>query len=223
MNFVDCSGVPGAGKSSLCYPLWSDRSVGWDGLLPPAHWQPFLDEITQLCRYVHDHPSFPAVTRMNTRSAKKMSTVYRMVDERVFIQTGWLQRITGFGWRLKDLGRDVNLIRPAVRLMPVSVGVAFLELDDATAFARNEARRLVPETAHEDRSYQVPLMRPAIEIAKEVLHERGVPVVSIDVQHQSVDAARAELVAFADHEPHHCETGGSGREGPFCASPPWWI
>lgn len=222
MNWVDVSGVPGAGKSTISYPLWGDKSVGWDGLNPPAHWQPFLDEITKLCTYVRDHPSFTAVLRMNARSARKMSTVYRMDDHRVFIQTGWLQRITGFGWRLKDLGRDVNLIRPAVRLMPVSVGVAFLELDEATAFARNRARRNVAETAHEDRSYQFPLMLPAIKIAKEVLHERGVRVMEIDVQHQSIDAARSELVAFADEGACDATPGRSGSEGTVLQPPPWW-
>jgi hypothetical protein len=118
-------------------------------------------------------------------------------DKPVFIQTGLMQRILGFGWRLHDLGRDVNLIRRAVHLMPVSVGVVFLEADLETLKARNAARRLNPATAHEDRSFQVPHMLPAIEIAKEALSDRGIPWVSIDVQHQSIEAARAQLLEFA--------------------------
>jgi hypothetical protein len=174
---------------------------------------------------------------MNDRSAKKMATVERAQEvlwsgartdggvypePKVFFQTGLVQRILGFGWRLKDLGRDVNLIRPALWLMPVSVGVAFLEADDATIMARNRGRRNDPATAHEDRSFQVPLMRPAIAIAKEVLHDRAVPVASIDVQHQSIEAARAELLDFAYRPPCQPSQIRSCGQMEVFSSPPWW-
>ena len=197
MNWLDVAGPPGCGKSTLCYPVWGDKSVTWDGLPPPAQWGPFLDEIASLFGLVQDHPSFQAVLRMNDRSAKKMATVARMQRDDVFVQTGFCQRILGFGWRLQDMGRDINLIRRALWLMPVSAGVAFLDADLETILARNKAREGVASTAHENRSYQVPLMLPSIELAKEVLRERGVAVSVIDVQHQSVDHARASLLAAA--------------------------
>lgn len=244
MKFVDVAGPPGCGKSTLCYPVWDDKSVTWDGKLPPAYWRPFVDEITALCLLVKDHPSFEAVLRMNERSAKKMATVERMawngVDDygnevtvhkcsthaepaNTFIQTGLVQRILGFGWRLVDMGRDVNLIRRALWLMPVSVGVAFLEADDEIVFARNKAREAVPETAHENRSFQVPLMRPAIAVAKDVLNARAIPTVEIDVQFQSEDAARAQLLDFAAQPACHVAQVRSGREGSLLlAPPPWW-
>ncbi len=225
MRFVDLCGAPGSGKSTISYPIWQDKSVGWDGKLPPAYWKPFLDEVTNLMRLVRDHESFVAVVRMNDRSAKKMSTVERMMappDKPTFIQTGLLQRILGFGWRLNDLKRDINLIRRSLWLMPVSVGVVFLEADDQTVLARNKARRDVPETAHEDRSFQVPLMREPIRIAKDVLRERGIPIVELDVQHQSIDAARAELLDFAARPACDQSAMGRGCEISILSPPPWW-
>lgn len=234
MKFVDVAGPPGCGKSTLCYPVWGDKSVTWDGKLPPAYWRPFVDEITALCMLVKDHPSFEAVLRMNERSAKKMATVERMNDRTVyiansrdtatsFVQTGLVQRILGFGWRLVDMGRDVNLIRQALWLVPVSVGIAFLEADNETVFARNKAREAVPETAHENRSFQVPLMRPAIAVAKEVLRARSIPTVEIDVQFQTVEAARAQLLDFAAQPACNAAQARSGGEVPLLsAPPPWW-
>jgi hypothetical protein len=197
VRWLDVAGPPGCGKSTLCYPVWGDKSVTWDGQPLPVHWQPFLTELNNQMRLVRDHPSFEAVVRMNSRSAGKMATVERMQRNDVFIQTGWVQRILGFGWRLVDLKRDVNLIRPALWLMPVSVGVVFLEADLKTILERNVARESVAATSHENRSYQVPLMLPAIRVAKEVLRERGVPVLELDVQHQSIEAARERMLEFA--------------------------
>jgi len=223
MNWLDVAGAPGSGKSTLCYPLWGDKSVGWDGLPPPASWRIFIDEITALCGVVEDHPSFQAVLRMNDRSAKKMATVSRMEHLGTFIQTGFVQRILGFGWRLHHLGRDINLIRRSLWLMPVSLGVVFLDADLETILQRNRDREKNPETAHENRSFQVPHMLPAIDIAKEVLRERGVPVLELDVQHQPIDAARAQLVAFAHAQPGDAATLGPGREmATVQTPPPWW-
>ena len=223
MKWVDVAGPPGCGKSTLCYPVWADKSVTWDGDPPPAHWRPFLDEITSLMRLVQDHPSFQAVVRMNDRSAKKMATVERMQRDDVFIQTGWMQRILGFGWRLQDLKRDVNLIRESLWLMPASVGVVFLEADLETMLSRNRARETVAATAHENRSYQVPLMLPAIKVAKEVMRERGVPALDLDVQHQSIEAAREQLLAFAAQGAADTATNGRCGEVPlFCSPPEWW-
>lgn len=223
MNWLDVCGPPGCGKSTLCYPVWGDKSVTWDGKLPSAYWRPFLDEITYLMHLVQDHPSIEAVLRMNDRSAKKMATVERMQDERrTFIQTGLVQRVLGFGWRLHHLGRDVNLIRRALWLMPASVGVVFLEASPACIKARNAKRREDPKTAHEDRSFQVDLMLPAIAIAKETLRERGIPVKEIDVEHQDSDAARAELLDFAAQPPCHAAQMGRGCEMEVVSVPAWF-
>lgn len=222
MKFLDVAGPPGCGKSTLCYPIWADKSVGWDGKLPPAHWRNFLDEVTNLMVLVQNHPSIEAVIRMNVRSAKKMATVERMQRDDVFIQTGLVQRILGFGWRLVDLKRDVNLIRRALWLMPVSVGAAFLTADLETILKRNRDRELKPETAHENRSYQVPLMLPAIEVAKDVLRQRGVPVIEINVE-QPIDDARKELVEFANQGACQAAQNGLGGEVPLLQTPPqWW-
>ena len=208
MRWVDVCGAPGSGKSSICYPVWGDKSVGWDRKSPPAYWKPFLDELTALMPLIADHvnphgrPTIQAVQRMCDRSIKKMATVERMdapADKfPVFVQTGLVQRILGFGWRLHDMGRDINLIRPALWRMPVSVGVAFLEASAETILARNRAREQVAATAHENRSHQVPHMLACMPLVKEVLIARGVAVASIDVERQSIDEARAQLLAFAD-------------------------
>jgi hypothetical protein len=222
LKWVDVAGPPGCGKSTLCYPIWGDKSVGWDGKLPPHDWAVFLDEITTLMRITRDHPSFEAVIRMNLRSVKKMSTVARMNRDDVFIQTGLVQRVLGFGWRLVDLDRDVNLIRPALRCMPVSVGVAFLTADLRTIVQRNRDREKVAETAHENRSYQVPLMLPAIEVAKEELRGRGVPVVEIDTT-KPIEIARKQLTDFAAQEPFDRSSDGSGGEMALLPrAPVWW-
>lgn len=222
MRSVDVSGCPGSGKSSICYPIWGDRSVGWDGLPSPSYWTPFLRELGTLAELIGDHPSIEAVHRMCDRSIKKMAAVERMTappDKPVFIQTGLMQRILGFGWRLHDLGRDVNLIRRAVHLMPVSVGVVFLEADLETLKARNLKReqdfREGRASHNENRFAQCGHMVVAIEIAKDALRERGIPVRSIDVQHQSIEEARAELLDFASQKPCHSASLGYCGEAPL--------
>ena len=222
MKWVDVAGPPGCGKSTLCYPIWGDKSVGWDGKLPPEAWKPFLDVITSLCLLVRDHPSIEAVLRMNDRSAKKMATVARMQHDGTFIQTGFVQRVLGFGWRLQELGRDINLISPALWLMPVSVGVAFIEAPLDVILERNRGREKVAATAHENRSHQVPLMLPSIELAKKVLRGRGVPVVEIDTT-KPIDGAREDLVGFSNREAFDPAAGRLGGEAPLLqAPPPWW-
>jgi len=235
LQWLDIAGPPGAGKSTLCNPICHEHSITWDGKLPPAYWRPFLDEMTALFGLIRGHWSFTPAVRMNNRSVRKMATVERMAQEisRVkgspphivgpaYIQTGLVQRGLGFGWRLNQAGADVNLIRPFFWRMPVSIGVVFLEADDETVIARNRARKQVAATAHEDRSFMVPLMREPIRIAKEVLRERGIPVLELDVQHQPQDVARAKLLEFADQGVCHAASLRSGCQGEVLSVGPWW-
>jgi hypothetical protein len=234
LQWLDVAGPPGAGKSTICDPLWHHKAIDWDGKLPPSSWRPFLDEMTTLFGLIRGHWSFVPAVRMNNRSVRKMATVARKLPAyeamsdgsartQRYIQTGLVQRGLGFGWRLNQMGADVNLIRRFFWLMPVSIGVAFLEADDATIIARNNARKLVAATAHEDRAFMVPLMREPIRIAKEVLRERGVPILEVDVQSQTPDEARRHLLAFADNPPRHPPALGSGGEMALLpAPPPWW-
>lgn len=234
MNFVDVAGPPGAGKSTLCNPICHEHSITWDGKLPPAYWRPFLDEMTALFGLIRGHWSFVPAVRMNNRSARKMATVERMLPTdapvtfgydspaEVYVQTGLVQRGLGFGWRLNQAGADVNLIRPFFWRMPVSVGVVFLEADDESVIARNKARKEVAATAHEDRSFMVPLMREPIRIAKEVLGERGIPVLELDVQHQPIETARERLLAFADQGMCHAASLRSGCQNTVLSPPAWW-
>jgi hypothetical protein len=222
MNWVDVAGSPGSGKSTICYPLWGDKSVGWDGLLPPAEWGEFMEEITSLFLTIRGHWSFIPAVRMNNRSIRKMATVARMPDGPMpFIQAGLVQRGLGFGWRINQMGGDINLIRPFFQKMPVSIGVAFLEAPVDVVIARNEARKQVKETAHEDRSYQVTLMQEPIRIAKEVLRGRGVPIIEIDTT-RPVEEARRLLVEFSNSEPFDPEASGPSAQVEVF-SPPIWF
>lgn len=224
MRWLDVAGPPGSGKSTICYPIWGDKSVGWDGKLPPAHWAPFLDEVQSLFMTIRGHWSFIPAYRMNNRSLRKMATVARMPtdpDRPVFIQAGFVQRGLGFGWRINQAGGDVNLIRPFFETMPVSVGVAFLEAPAEVVIERNNARKLVPETAHEDRAYQVPLMQEPIRIAKEVLRGRGVPIIEIDTT-QPVEQSRDLLLQFSNRAPFDPEAHGPRCEVEIL-SPPDWV
>lgn len=206
--------------------------------MPPYDWQPFLDEITRLFGLIRDHWSFTAAVRMNRRSIRKMATVARLDSYRdatgnrrdgyivtekkgPYIQTGFVQRGIGFGWRLNDMGADLNELRPFFELMPVSLGVAVLTADAATILARNKAREQNPATAHENRSYQVALQEKPRAIALEVLKARGVPIVTIDTG-KSIDGARAELVAFASARVANAPALGHSGQVEVLRAPPWW-
>lgn len=205
MHWLDVAGPPGVGKSALCDPLFGPHDIVPADIEPPIEWHDFNNEVTRLLGLVRDHPSFVAAVRMNRRSMRKMAAVAEM-EGGPYIQTGFVQRALGFGWRLVDVGKPVEELYHFFRLMPASLGVVFLEADEATLTERNKAREKVKETSHENRAFMAPLMAPAIEFAKEALRERGVPVKCISTT-GDIDAARAELVGFAeerarDFKPH---------------------
>ena len=211
MNWLDVCGPPGSGKSTVCYDLWQDREITWDGLPIPSEWREFVEEIGRLLSFIASKPPpfipelgryldlvVPAA-RMNQRTLGKMSVVQRTPETSrgAFVQTAFCQRVLGFGWRLTALNEPVEGIRRLLELMPTSLGVVFLEASEATIVARNKERLLNPATAHENRGYQARLMAPAITFAKQELRDRGVPILELDVEHQSPDESRAQILEFA--------------------------
>lgn len=221
MHWIDVAGPPGVGKSTLCDPLWGPHEVPIEDQLPPAHWQPFLDEITRLFDLIHEHWSFGPAVRMNRRSARKITTVSNRIGWLPYVQTALVQRGLGFGWRLNELGK-VEECRRYFELMPVSIGVVFLSADKEIVMSRNKQRETVKQTAHENRAFMVPLMMPAIDIAREVMRERGVPVTEIDTT-QPLDDARRTLVEASRRPPFDATQNGFGRQVATVSRPPvWW-
>lgn len=221
MRWVDLCGPPGSGKSTLADPLWGPHQIPIENRLPPAQWHDFLNEVTRLFHLIRKHRTFGAAVRMNNRSVRKVATVARMQNADTYIQTALAQRGLGFGWRLNDLGINLNELRHYFRLMPVSVGVAFTACPEAEVIRRNHLRETVKATAHENRDFMVMLMRPAIEIAKEVLLERGVPLVEIDTSGPP-ELGRAQLTRFAAQAPFDLSQNGPGMQVEVLSPPPWW-
>jgi broad-specificity NMP kinase len=239
MQWVDVCGPPGVGKSTLCDPLWGPHDIVPEDIQPPVEWHDFCNEVTRLLGVVRDHPTFVAAVRMNRRSIRKMATVRSMEVDRPYIQTGFVQRGLGFGWRLQDMGKPVDELWHFFRLMPASLGVVFLEADAQEVADRNKAREGVKETAHENRAFMGPLMQPAIEFAKEVLDERDVPSIRIETS-GDIDTSRQRLVEFAEEriaeiagrppsmrskymEPCNPAALGYRGENAVVSSPPvWW-
>jgi len=225
MNWVDVCGPPGSGKSTLCDPLWGPHEIPIVDGVPPAEWHDFLNEITRLFLLVRKHPSFVAALRMNNRSLRKIATVARsqvaVANNLPYIQTALIQRGFGFGWRLNQLGADPDEMRHYFRLMPVSVGAAFIRCPEEIVIERNHARERVDETAHENRDFMVPLMQPCIELAFEVLHERNVPIIELNTI-KPVEETRARLSKFASQEPFDPEAGRLGDKVAAISSPSWW-
>lgn len=222
MHWLDVCGPPGSGKSTLCDAFWPPHAVPIEHrLLPPVAWHDFLNEIGRLFWLIREHPSFDAAVRMNNRSIRKIATVARMAGEGPYIQTALVQRGLGFGWRMNEIGIDLNELRHFFRLMPVSIGVAVARCPAEIVKQRNFQREQVKATAHENRAFMHDLMLPAIELALEVLRARGVPIVEIDTT-QPIDVARKQLVEFAGQEPFDASQGRLGGEVAVLSPPVWW-
>jgi hypothetical protein len=240
MRWCDVAGPPGVGKSTLCDPLWGPHDVEPREIKPPIEWHDFCNEVSRLLGLVREHKSFVAAVRMNRRSMRKMASVSAMESGKPYIQTGFVQRGLGFGWRLVDMGKPVEELYHFFRLMPVSLGVVFLETDADALVERNVAREKVKETAHENRSFMGPLMQPAIEFARNVLDDRGVPVKVISTT-GNIDIARKELIDFSKEreeelghanapamrpkylEPRQpAQTGLGGQVEAVQSAPVWW-
>lgn len=222
MKWVDVAGPPGVGKSTLCDPLWSPKDIPIEDIYPPEEWHDFCNEITRLLGVIREHPTFVSAVRMNRRSVRKMATVRAKSLSTTYVQTGFIQRGLGFGWRLADMGLPVDELYHFFRLMPVSVGAVFLEADSEDIKARNRDREKVASTAHENRSHMVDLMQPSIEFAKEVLNARNVPTRIIRTT-GDIGEARSELVDFASGKPCDAAPLRHWDKAPLLSAPPvWW-
>lgn len=221
MNWLDVCGPPGSGKSTLCDPIWGPHELPIENQLPLARWHDFLNEITRLFHLIRPHPTWPATLRMNNRSVRKIATVARSGSSGPYVQTALVQRGLGFGWRLSDLGLPLDELRHYFRLMPVSIGVAVTRCPEPVVIERNHARQQVKATAHENRDFMVPLMAPAIELAIEVLRDRGVPIIEIDTSGDP-GQCRQQLLHFAAQDPFDASAGRCGGEVPVLSPPPWW-
>lgn len=230
MKWVDVCGPPGSGKSTLCDPLWGPHDVDIMTQYPPVEWHEFINEISRLFYLIRGIESFNDAIRMNNRSIMKIATVAQFVPtpdmekagRTTYVQTALIQRGFGFGWRLQRMGVDVNEMQHYFRLMPVSVGAAFIRCPQDVVIKRNHDRTKVADTAHENRDYMVPLMQPCIDLAFEVLNERKVPIIELDTT-KPVEEVRAQLVEFASRKPFDAKAGRLSCEVAALSPPPFWI
>jgi hypothetical protein len=185
MQWIDVAGIPGSGKSTICEPLWSYRKFrsGFDAY--PAEWKEFIACVNRLISRMNQNKARDCM-RLNSKAFSKMARVIRADSPKVFIQTAFAQRGLGIGWRIPYSDDIADFFR----LMPVSVGVAFLDADNDTLRQRNLNRA-------DNYSQMIIPMRRAMEIARDVLHKRGVPVLELNTT-RPADDNRAKLLAFAD-------------------------
>jgi len=185
MRWVDVAGAPGVGKSTLMDGLWPPRCIKFDDKPYPKEWKEFLSVTERLLARISNHPSIGACISMTMRSFKKIATISRMKDDRIYIQTGLVQRGLGIGWRLKDQEE----ITAYFEVMPLSVGVAILSAPVEMVQRRNVKRG-------KDRSHMVPLMERPRQIAVEILRDR-IPLIELDTRKPANDNI-AKLLTFAD-------------------------
>lgn len=210
--WVDVFGSPGCGKSSICDPFCSDGTdrdieASWDGTFP-KEWEPFLDQLDPLFMLIKNHqravptrngsiPSIRAMVGMLTRNLRRMAALTKMDLPSPYFGTGFAMRGIGIGWRAVDMGYDPKIVKSYFWTMPVSLGCAYLKCSSETLKQRNRERRNIAETAHEDRSFQIDLQLPVIEVMRDVLAARGVPVLELDTEFQPPDQSRKQLLEFA--------------------------
>jgi hypothetical protein len=209
MRWIDVCGPPGSGKSALCDPIYGPHAIDFAGVsVFPVEWDRYLQVCNALMNVIrdHEHPltrrkTLPDVQRMLYRSLRKIAVVEQLLDPNgeVYVQTALAQRGLGFGWRLYDL-KKVKLVAEYFKVMPVSLGVVFTKCPMEVIEERNLSRLDNPETAHENRSFMVRRMLPAIEIAQEVLRGRGVNVAEIRTD-QPLETARRQLLELLPARP----------------------
>ena len=185
MQWIDVAGLPGSGKSTICNPLWVPTMFRVGDASYPPEWEEFIVYINDLIDMMHQKEA-AGCRQLNHKAFTKMVRVIRTKSSKIFMQTAFVQRGLGIGWRLPK----IEDVAGYFRLMPVSIGVAFLDADDDTLRQRNLNRG-------KDYSWMIDRMRNAMGIAHHVLHERGVPLIKLDTT-RSVNDNRADLLAFAD-------------------------
>lgn len=184
MRWIDLAGPPGVGKSTLVDGLWPPRCIEWDKEPYPNEWAGFMKVTNKLMKKINHHPSAGACYSMIQRSFRKMSTIFRMNDNRVYIQTGLIQRGLGLGWRLEDQ----EDIREYFEVMPISLGAIILSAPVDVIQKRNVDR-------NKDRSYMVSLMERPRQIAIEVLRDR-LPLMELDTT-RPIDENITRILCFS--------------------------
>lgn len=225
MQWADVYGFPGAGKSTLCDPIWKPHDIPIENNLPPMDWQPFMNEVGRLFHVIRKHPTLEAAIRMNNRSMRKMATVLAMPQEpfgpKGYIQTGFVQRGLGFGWRMHELGIPMSELKPFFYLMPRPACAVYMMCPIDVAIQRNIDRGKVKATAHEVRDHIVRAMPPAIGLANEVLRDRGIPILEVSTV-EDVSEARRKLNDFTDEIFAQHPAFGRYCQDEVCETPYWW-
>ncbi len=222
----DVFGFPGGGKSTLCDPIWGPHELPIEDKLPPKSWQPFVDEIGRLFHVIRDHETLEAAIRMNNRSMRKMATVARAEREPFrpgYIQTGFIQRGLGFGWRMTELGIDPREeLVDFFKLMPAPAGAIYAKCPIDIAIKRNIDRGKNKATAHEVRDHIVRAMPTSIEVALNVIRDRGIPILEVSTL-EAESKARQQLETFASKESVVYTEVGRNCEIQVCETPYWWF
>lgn len=185
MKWIDVGGLPGSGKSTICNPVWHPRLFRVGNVSYPPEWKEFIVCVNSLISKMH--PKLAAdCQRLNRIAFTKIARIIRVDNSKIFIQTAFVQRGLGIGWRISHSDDIADFFR----LMPVSLGVALLDADNDTLRQRNLNRNV-------NYSYMIKPMRKAMEVARYILQERGIPLLELNTT-RPADDNRAELLAFAD-------------------------
>ena len=226
MQWGDVTGPPGVGKSTVCDPLWGPHAIDFQNAEPPAQWHDFFNEVTRLLMVIRDHPSFIPAVRMNRRSMRKMAAVDASAGYGFYVQTGFVQRGLGFGWRLLDMGLPIEETHHFWRLMPVSLGVCFLDAPVDVIKQRNKDREKVKATAHENRTHMVDNMRIAASYARTTLEYYQVPIKEIETTGDPDNTRDQLLDHFGPLNNALSETARCDRENrvfpPNLQRAAWW-
>jgi len=225
MRWIDVAGPPGSGKSTICDPLWPHDAIEPKEVEPPIEWHDFLNEVTRLMGVVRPHPTFVAAVRMNRRTMRKMAAVWADEREGPYIQTGFIQRGLGFGWRMLDLGIDPEKeLQHFFRLMPEPLGAVFLRGDSAIIAQRNRDREKVAATAHENREHMVEKIKACEGLVNDWLSDRDIYIQNIWTDATSPEEARVIVTKLAVE----CDKAVSDLYQPHLSSgmttskPVWW-
>lgn len=169
MRWLDVAGAPASGKSTLC-DQGCPRKVEPDGLPYPIAWGEFMRRARGLISSIEAPGSALECWTILERYVEKIATVSRR-DGGVYVNTGLAQAGLEIAWRVPR----VEICADYFRLMPVSLGVAFLWADEATLVQRNRVRK-------RDRSHMVAGMERGREVANRALASRGVRVLNLDTR-----------------------------------------